>query len=128
MGNVGYRATITSASSPGLSMKSSGLGMRLSASESGGGSFYSTKDSVEYNLYCINVRALQKKVDPSLAIIKLSNIDNLLAIEQNNINLQESLWRTAMSTGRFQPGAVRPIEKYAIPEYKYVFCSVQMIK
>jgi hypothetical protein len=81
MGNVGYRATITSASSPGLSMKSSGLGMRLSTSESGGGSFYSTKDSVEYNLYCINVRALQKKVDPSLAIIKLSNIDNLLAIE-----------------------------------------------
>jgi len=33
-----------------------------------------------------------------------------------------------MSTGRFQAGAVRPIEKYSIPEYKYVFCSVQMIK
>ena len=87
MGNVGYRATITAASGPGLSqhssissIKSSGLGLRLSTSESGG-SFYSTKDSVEYNLYCINVRALQKKVDPSLAIIKLSNIDNLLAIE-----------------------------------------------
>ena len=87
MGNVGYRATITAASSPGLSthsshssMKSSGLGLRHSTTESVGG-FYSTKDSVEYNLYCINVRALQKKVDPSLAIIKLSNIDNLLAIE-----------------------------------------------
>ena len=135
MGNVGYRATITSSnssisSSPGLSMKSSGLGLRLSTSEAGGsgGSFYSTKDSVEYNLYCINVRALQKKVDPSLAIIKLSNIDNLLSIEQNNISLQESLWRTAMCSGRFQAGAVRPIEKYFIPEYKYVFCSVQMIK
>ena len=86
LGNVGYRPSISSisssASSPGLGLKNAALGMRLSTSDASmGSSFYSAKDSVEYNLYCINVRALQKKVDPSLSIIKLTNSDNLLTIE-----------------------------------------------
>ena len=60
LGNVGYRPSIASnGSSPGLGLKPPGLGMRLSTADASlGNSFYSAKDSVEYNLYCINVRAL----------------------------------------------------------------------
>ena len=45
-----------------------------------------------FHLYCVNIRATNRDVFPTLAIRQLSNHDNLFQIEEANRRLQETKW------------------------------------
>lgn len=47
-------------------------------------SYFASHDQNSYNLYCINIRALNRLTYPELAVRKLSKFDDLFQIEEGN--------------------------------------------
>lgn len=101
------------------------------------GSYYSpSKEEVQNNLYCVNIRPRYKQFCPQLCIRKLQNTDNLLAIEFQNRLIQEQLWRKlqhmkiiAQNLGQnVSLGLQLLIQSMVVPEFKYIYCSSSMIK
>jgi|DEB0MinimDraft_12_1074336.scaffolds.fasta_scaffold168867_1 hypothetical protein len=123
MGNLGYRSSTTTNDSAGRTSITSG---RMSLTGDSSTSFGSSaSEEVQYHLYCINIRALNRMTYPALAIRQLSNLDNLLWVEESNRKLQEEMWRKyAEASHRTN----KPVDLSKVPQFKYVYCSQSMIR
>jgi len=93
------------------------------------------KDDTQYRLYCINIRGRCLNREPSLSIRKLDNQENLFQIEQQNRNHEDLVWTRAELTKQ-QPNLSNQqrllylnlfFQDSPLPEYKYVYCSQNMI-
>jgi hypothetical protein len=88
------------------------LNLPASDSFNNSNSFYGNQDQTQFNLYCINIRAVNKECYPALAIRKLANTDNLLYIDEQNKVIQENIWLAhADYSFKFQ----KPIDVTKIP-------------
>ena len=132
MGNLGKRrSNLVSMEGQSASGRVSGHDQSNAIGQSSG--FFSNKDDMQYNMYCINIRSSVMKRCSEMSVRRLNPNDNLLAIEHCNRLFQEYVHRRNESIlSRVVNPQHLKIMRLAyyqeIPQFKYIYCNHAMIK